>query len=392
MNVGRLWLTVAILLVAVNLRPAMAALGPLLDLIQYTTGLDATGAGLLTTLPVFLMGLGALLSKSLRQTLGEINGVTLGVVLIALACAARGYWDSSLAMLSSAAVVGVGVAMVQALLPGLIKGRFGAATGRMMGLYTTAIMGGAAVAAASAARLNATWGWQATLAWWVLPALLALIVWRTVVLHTPAAHKRSAVMHAPIACWRYTRAWTLMLFFGIGTGVYTLILAWLPPFYVELGQSRQLAGDLLAGLTLTEVVSGMIVSAVVGKYHDRRPLLLAALGCTLSGLAMIILSPVSLALGAMLLLGLGVGALFPLSLILAMDHLDNPESSGDLAAFVQGGGYMIASLMPFLAGWVKREFAHLSLAWVGVFVTVFLVTLLSLRFSPASYHKAFADK
>jgi len=77
---------------------------------------------------------------------------------------------------------------------------------------------------------------------------------------------------------------------------------------------------------------------------------------------------------------------------LAMDHLDNPESSGDLAAFVQGGGYMIASLMPFLAGWVKREFTNLSLAWVGVFVTVFFVTLLSLRFSPASYHKAFADK
>jgi MFS transporter, CP family, cyanate transporter len=392
MNVGRLWLSVAILLVAVNLRPAMATLGPLLDLIQQTTGLDATGAGLLTTLPVFLMGLGALLSKSLRQKLGEINGVTLGVVLIALACAARGYWDSSLAMLTSAAVVGVGVAMVQALLPGFIKGRFGAATGRMMGLYTTAIMGGAAVAAASAARLNEMWGWQATLALWAAPALLAVIFWRTAATQAPLGKLRPTVRQAPIQCWRYTRAWSLMLFFGIGTGVYTLILAWLPPFYVELGQGRQLAGDLLAGLTLTEVASGMVVSGVVGKYHDRRPLLLTALGCTLAGLAMIILSPVSLALGAMLLLGLGVGALFPLSLILAMDHLENPESSGDLAAFVQGGGYMIASLMPFLAGWVKREFAHLSLAWIGVFVTVFLVTLLSLRFSPASYRQAFANE
>jgi len=390
MNVGRLWLTVAILLVAVNLRPAMAALGPLLDLIEQVTGLDSIGAGLLTTLPVFLMGVFALLGRFLRKALGEVNGVTLGVTLIMLACISRAYWGSSIGLLASAAVVGLGIALVQALLPGFIKGQFGASTGRVMGFYATAIMGGAAIAAASAARLNESLGWQYTLAVWALPALLALIGWKV----ATAGNTRTAAIatqQAPMHFWRYRRAWSLMLFFGIGTGVYTLILAWLPPFYVELGQSRQLAGDLLAGLTLTEVVSGMIVSAVVGKYHDRRPLLLAALGCTLGGLAMIILSPVSLALGAMLLLGLGVGALFPLSLILAMDHLDNPESSGDLAAFVQGGGYMIASLMPFLAGWVKREFAHLSLAWVGVFVAVFLITLLAFRFSPASYRKAFYD-
>jgi len=389
MKAGRLWLMVAILLVAVNLRPAMAALGPLLDLIQQGTGLDATGAGLLTTLPVFLMGLGALLSQALRQKLGEVNGVTLGVILIMLACVARGYWDSALAMLASAAVAGVGVALVQALLPGLIKGHFGAATGRMMGLYTTGIMGGAAVAAASAARLNETLGWQHTLALWALPALLALIVWIT----ASAQRQQPAVIQtqqAPIQFWRYSRAWALMLFFGIGTGVYTLILAWLPPFYVELGQSRQLAGDLLAGLTLTEVMAGVIVSGVVGKYHDRRLLLFTALGCTLAGLAVMIVAPISMAFAAMVLLGLGVGALFPLSLILAMDHLDDPRFSGDLAAFVQGGGYMIASLMPFLAGWVKREFTHLSWAWIGVFVAVFFITLLAARFSPASYHKAFA--
>lgn len=389
MKAGRWWLMIAILLVAVNLRPAMAALGPLLDLIQHSTGLDATGAGLLTTLPVFLMGLGALLSQSLRQKLGEVNGITLGVILIMLACAARGYWDSALAMLASAAVVGVGVALVQALLPGLIKGHFGASTGRMMGLYTTGIMGGAAVAAASAARLNETLGWQHTLAWWALPALLALIVWIT----ATAPRKRPAVIQtqqAHMQFWRYSRAWALMLFFGIGTGVYTLILAWLPPFYVELGQSRQLAGDILAGLTLTEVIAGVIVSAMVGKYHDRRPLLFTALGCTLAGLAVMIVAPISMAFATMVLLGLGVGALFPLSLILAMDHLDDSRFSGDLAAFVQGGGYMIASLMPFLAGWVKREYTHLSWAWMGVFVAVFLITLLAARFSSASYHKAFA--
>jgi len=391
MNVGRLWLTVAILLVAINLRPAMAALGPLLDLIEHATGLDATGAGLLTTLPVFLMGVFALLARFLRKTQGEVNGVTFGVVLIMLACISRAYWGSSIGLLASAAVVGLGIALVQALLPGFIKGQFGANTGRVMGFYATAIMGGAAIAAASAARLNESLGWQYTLAVWALPALLALIGWKASTTGRELA-VAPASQQAPMHFWRYRRAWSLMVFFGLSTGVYTLILAWLPPFYIELGQSRQLAGDLLAGLTLTEVIAGMLVVSLVGKYPDRRPLLLVALGCTLLGLAIMIMSPVSLALAAIVLLGLGVGALFPLSLILAMDHLEQPAFAGDLAAFVQGGGYMIASLMPFLAGWVKREFTNLSLAWVGVFVTVFAITLLAFKFSPASYRKAFSDK
>jgi CP family cyanate transporter-like MFS transporter len=391
MDKGRFWLILAIILVAINLRPAMAALGPLLDLIEHATGLDSAGAGLLTTLPVFLMGVCALLGKYLRKALGEINGVTIGIILITLACASRTWWSSATGMLASAAVVGIGVALVQALLPGFIKGQFASATGRMMGLYTTGIMGGAAIAAASAARLNESLGWQQTLAFWALPAWLAWGLWGM----TTAGRN---VVVAPsdatpsMALWRYARAWTLMLFFGVGTGVYTLILAWLPPFYVELGQSRQAAGDPLAGLTLTEVMSGMLVSALVGRFHDRRPLLLAALGCTLAGLATMLIAPVGMSLLAILLLGLGVGALFPLSLIMAMDHFEQPALAGDLAAFVQGGGYMIASLMPFLAGWVRSEFASLIWAWLGMLVAMVCISLLALRFSPASYPQAFSQR
>ena len=100
-----------------------------------------------------------------------------------------------------------------------------------MGFYTTGIMGGAAIAAASASPLGQSLGWQVLLALWALPAVAAALLWR-----------RAAGGHGEVASGAGAslpvgsgRAWLLMLFFGIGTGAYTLVLAWLPPFYTELG-------------------------------------------------------------------------------------------------------------------------------------------------------------
>ena len=55
-----LLLIAAIFALALNLRPAMAAVGPLLDLIEATTGMDSTTASSLTTQPVAKIGDGAL--------------------------------------------------------------------------------------------------------------------------------------------------------------------------------------------------------------------------------------------------------------------------------------------------------------------------------------------
>ncbi|MDQ0133812.1 CP family cyanate transporter-like MFS transporter [Neorhizobium galegae] len=92
--------------------------------------------------------------------------------------------------------------------------------------------------------------------------------------------------------------------------------------------------------------------------------------------------PLTLALPAMILLGLGIGAPFPLSLIVTLGHADEPAFAGRLAAFVQGGGYMIASVMPFAAGWLRSHSDDLSQAWIMMAVGTVLLLLLALCFSP----------
>ncbi|RMX04346.1 MFS transporter [Corticibacter populi] len=377
----------AVLGLALNLRPALAVIGPLLDMIEAATGLSHTQASLLTTLPVFVMGLCALGGMRITHWLGERNGVSLGIALIAMACAARYDADGGLQLLTTAILAGIGIALVQTLLPAFIQRRFVANAAKVFGLYTTGIMAGSAIAATSAAGLAQWWGWPAALAIWALPAVLALALWRLatppLVQHGAAAASAPAIPQA--AFWRNLRAWELMVFFGIGTGAYTLVLAWLPPFYTSLGWTPAAAGLMLGGLTVIEVVAGLVVSATIGRFIDRRGPLLLVLAMLMAGLMCLIIAPLSLALPACLLLGAGIGALFPLSLIVALDHVKEPARVGRLAAFVQGGGYIIASGMPLLAGLLRDRFADLSHAWVAMLVGTLFLLALCWRFSPASY-------
>lgn len=379
---SKVLLVIAVVAIALNLRPSLATIGPVLDRIEAATGMTSVGAGLLTTLPVFLMGLGALVASSLRQRLGERCGIAVGVAIIALACAVRLFWFSSAGLLASATACGLGIAAVQALMPGFIKRVFPSNAGRVMGLYSTAIMGGATLAAATAAGLSRFVGWEAMLGLWGLPALFALVLWQGASSSDASAQRTVSGQPIGRSPSRSGKAWLLLIFFGVGTGAYTLVLAWLPPFYVQLGRSEDIAGYMLAGLTLMEVIAGLAVSVMIDRFRDRRGPLIAALFAVLAGLTCLIIMPLTLALPTMILLGLGIGALFPLSLIVTLDHADEPAIAGRLSAFVQGGGYIIASMMPFAAGWLRGHSDDLSQAWVMMAVGICLLILLAMRFSP----------
>ncbi|MGU7812837.1 MFS transporter [Burkholderia sp. AW49-1] len=377
------WRLAAIVLVGLNLRPALAAIGPLLDMIQRATGIGDGAASLLTTIPILLMGLGALSARRLQRVTGIAGGVWLGVALIGFACASRIGAQHAWLLLASACCAGLGIAMVQALLPGFVKAHFATRIGGAMGVYSTSIMGGAVLASVVAPFAAARWGWLVALAGWALPAAVAALAWP---LASRGGHawasgptSRSMVQARPS---RSPRAWRLALFFGIATGAYTLVLAWLPPYYMRLGWSPTAAGSLLGGVTLAEVVAGLAVSATIDRLPDRRPALHAAIASLLAGLLVMLAAPQTLALPAALLTGAGIGALFPLSLIVTVDHAATPADAASLTGFVQGVGYLIAGLFPFAAGIVRQHLADLSPAWVAMACLCVVLFALATGFAP----------
>ncbi|AJO77122.1 cyanate transporter [Pseudomonas sp. MRSN 12121] len=381
------WLMLSVILVALNLRPSMAAVGPLLAGIRGDIALSFSGAALLTMLPVMAMGLAMFLGMRIGHSLGEHRSVVVSLLVIGLATLSRLFVDSAAGLILSAIFAGLGIALIQALMPALLKSRFAGNVALFMGLYVTSIMGGAAVAASFAPLVAADTGsWRLGLAIWAALAVLALLFWY---------EQRAAMPRLPGSVERREsfagnrRAWLLAMFFGLGTASYTCVLAWLAPYYVELGWSEQEAGLLLGFLTAMEVVSGLATPAIANRSQDRRRVLVVLLLLIIAGFCGLILCPRHLSLLWPCLLGLGIGGLFPMSLIVSLDHLDNPRRAGGLTAFVQGIGYLVASLSPLLAGVIRDRLGSFEWAWWTLAAVMALMILMALRFDPRHYPRHF---
>lgn len=384
-----LWLMLGIILVALNLRPSMAAVGPLLSAIRGDMPLSFSLAALLTLLPVMAMGLAMFFGMAVSQRLGEQRTVLLSLLIIGVATLSRLFLDSAGGLIASAVLAGIGIALIQALMPALIKSRFPDNVALCMGLYVTSIMGGAALAASFAPWvLKQTGNWRAGLAVWAVLALLAIPVWWATRATSPETTR--AVVRKE-SFFTNSRAWLLAIFFGLGTASYTCVLAWLAPYYVEKGWSEQNAGLMLGFLTAMEVISGLVVPAIANRSRDRRQVLGALLGLIIAGFLGLILSPQHLSLLWPCLLGLGIGGLFPMSLIVSLDHLEEPQRAGGLTAFVQGIGYLIAGLSPLMAGVVRDRLGSFEWAWWSLTAVMALMLLMVLRFNPRHYARHMAN-
>ncbi|MGG7672534.1 cyanate transporter [Pseudomonas sp. WC2] len=382
------WLMLAIVLVALNLRPSMAAIGPLLSAIRDDIPLSFSLASLLTMLPVMAMGLAMFFGIGVSRRLGDQRTVMLSLLIIGVATFSRLFVDSAAELIVSAVMAGIGIALIQALMPALIKSRFPDHMALCMGLYVTSIMGGAALAASFAPSVMLRTGsWRSALAVWATLTLLALVFWWS----QRNSLSSPTMANAPkkYSFFNNSRAWLLALFFGLGTASYTCVLAWLAPYYVEKGWSEQNAGLLLGFLTAMEVISGLVVPAIANRSRDRRSVLTVLLGLIIGGFCGLVLSPQHLSLLWPCLLGLGIGGLFPMSLIVSLDHLDNPQQAGALTAFVQGIGYLIAGLSPLMAGMIRDRLGSFEWAWWSLSLVMVVMLLMVRRFNPGHYARHF---
>ncbi|AIS15639.1 MFS transporter [Pseudomonas chlororaphis subsp. aurantiaca] len=368
-----------------NLRPIISSISPLLMEIRGATGMSFQSSAWLTSLPVVCMGLVALLGVRLEARLGERRSIALGLLMILCACLARLLCDQASALLATALLGGAGVALIQALVPALIKRQFQQRVALAMGIYSASLMGGGGLAALLSPHVATHFAhWQAGLGVWLLPALAALLLWWLL----PFAGPGQRLNTPSINLWRNRRAWLLALYFGLINCGYMSMVAWLPAYYLQLGWSATQSGSLLAFMTLFQVIAALLMPALAQRQSDRRPLLAISLSAQALGFSGLVLWPLQAPQLWVALIGFGLGACFALSLILTLDHRRDPREAGQLAAFVQGVGFLINAVSPWLTGWLRELTGSFISAWWVLILTVLAMLVLTRVFSPSSYRES----
>jgi CP family cyanate transporter-like MFS transporter len=345
-------LMAGVFLVAANMRPVATSLGPLLHQIRSGEHISGAVAGLLTTIPVLCFGAIAPLAGLLSRRIGIAR--TIALVLCAIIAGLLVRVSGGVALLFAGTMLAAaGAACGNVLLPVVVRRSFPARIGRMSALYTTALVGVAALAAGVTVPLAHVigQGWRGGLAIWAAPALVAGLVWLPQLRRDPLAPPSSA---APAARMRtLTRdpiTWHLTVFFALQSFGFYALLAWMPSIFQAHGLSATSAGLLLGLSGIMAVPAALLIPMVAARAREQGQIALATALVTLFGYAGLLLAPAAAPELWAVLIGFGQGASFPLALTMIVLRSGSAQLTSALSTHVQGGGYLLAAAGPFLFG------------------------------------------
>ncbi len=379
-------LLAVVALVGLNLRPFITGVGPLATAVGEETGLGLQGMALLTLVPMLLMGVFAFAGPSLQSRVGARRSVIAALAVLALGSFLRLFVVTGWQMVGTAALLGLGAAIVQAVFPGIVKKQFPGHVGLVMGLYSAMLMGGGALGAQMAPLVAGSAGnWRVGLAWMALPALLAVFLAARCL---PLDGTRQAGGHAVARFLKRKRTWLLMACFGLVNGGYSTAVAWLAPAYQELGWTTAASGGLLAIMAVGQAVAALLLPVLARKREDRRPWLWLTLAMQAAGFAALALRPEAAPAVSAALLGAGLGGCFSLSMIVALDHLPDPAEAGVLSALMQGGGFLIAAIPPWIVAVLHDLTGGFLAGWLLHLACIVVVTGLYWHMDPRNYKRA----
>ncbi|MGW0316383.1 CynX/NimT family MFS transporter [Streptomyces flavidovirens] len=359
------WVTrlviLGLVLAALNLRPAITSLGPLLEEVRTGLGMSGSVAGLLTSVPPLCFAVFGLTAPRLARRFGPGAIVCAGMAAIAAGLFLRPYLGGTAGFLAASALALMGIAVSNILMPVIVKRWFPDRVGQMTGLYSMALALGTALAAAATVPMTRALGgsWQTGLAVWGTLAAVAVLPWLVLTRHssTRAPKTRTIAQEqgssaAPASALSITRsrtAWALACYFGLQATAAYITMGWMPQIFRDAGVSAGTAGVLLAVTMAMGIPLAFVIPRVASRLRNQGPIVVALGLCGLMGYAGLYLAPAAGAWAWALLLGVSNCA-FPLALTMIGMRAKSGAGVVRLSAFAQSTGYLISIPGPLLVG------------------------------------------
>lgn len=322
---------------------------PTLPALHQALSLSYTAGGLLTSLPILLMALGAMPGSYLVSRAGARNAVAVGLALVAVGAALRGVFPNALSLFLFTVVLALGIAVAQPAVPSLAQAWFPARIGRVIAIYSNGILVGEVIAATiTLPLLLVPFGWQAALSAWAVPAGIALALWLVITPPTPTASAPIGTLRfALLPDWRNGRIWRIGLLMGGASIVYFGMNAWIPDT-LDARQAHALIPLTLGVLNFMQLPVSLWLAWRGDAMLGRRWPYLVAGAAALLGVAGYAIAPADT---APIWAGLaGAGSSMAFILNLGLPALLSPSEVARASGFMFTLGYGFAFFGPALGG------------------------------------------
>lgn len=326
----------------------------MLPTIQTELGLSSATAGLLTSLPVFLIGLAAPLAYLAAASIALPRAIALAMLSLVLGIFIRsGAGTAGAAVLFlGTVIIGLSIGVANALILGVIKQMPVASHAALSGLFSLAICLGAAMAAGIAEPMSAwlghRWDWSMTI--WAIPALFGAAMWwpiRVDLGAPPTTKLRSSnLLLNPIA-------WALCLHMALQSFLSHSTSSWLPSILLLRDVDQTQAGMLLSTMMTAQLVTALSGAWIANRWRNQSGAVAFMYFIALLGFAGCILLEGPWRWISAILLGLGQGGTFSIGAFMVVLRAHSAGVTVRLVAMTQLLGYGLAAPGPWLFGIIR---------------------------------------
>jgi CP family cyanate transporter-like MFS transporter len=355
---GRTTAVLGILLIALNLRTAVAAISPIVALVSKDIPLDSIGLGVLGTLPPIAFAASGLVAPLVARRIGLETTLVLACLAMVVGPLVRAAAPNYLTLLAGSAVTLAGMGFANIMLPPAVKKYFPDRIGQLTAAYATLMSISISVPPLIATPVGAAWGWRVSVGSWALLAACALAPWIVVRVHAGrvAARERAEnLVPEPRADllnkMRHSRtAIAISVAFAVTALNMYSFFAWLPELLKErAGSSAADSGSLLFLFGIVGLPLGLVTPILAARVRNVGYLVGVGVVLFVAGYLGLLVVPTILTWLWVLLTGTG-SIIFPLSLALIGLRTRGPDGAVALSGFVQGIGYAAGALGPLLFG------------------------------------------
>lgn len=345
-----------LLLVAANLRAGITTVGPVLGELQQDLGLASLEASVLISLPLVAFAIVSPIAPAVASGIGLERSLGIALAALAVGLVVRSLPGLPLLWIGTA-LLGVAIAVLNVVLPAVVKRDFPKRIGQVTGAYSAvqaafaALAAGVAVPVAGASAL----GWRLPLGMWAGLALLAIAVMlpqfrRTTHLSAQdladAEHPDLSGLRSP---WRSAIGWQVTAFMGLQSLGFYVLITWLPSIEASAGIDRASAGLHQLLLNGAGIAGSLAASALIPRLRDQRWLAAGSSALFLGSVLGVLLAPQLAAVWAVLA-GIAGGSNIVIALSSFGLRTSHHAQAASLSGMAQSVGYTLAAIGPIAVG------------------------------------------